>query len=226
MNCRGGPIRRRVRSHHLVEVAFGAEGQQLGGRSELVQHALGPFAVRVVNQVVRLGLGSGNTPFGRGVIRHLVPVAVQMVGRDVEQHSHVRAEGVRPVELEAAHFDHRGLRFAFVAGHALGQASGPARPNVSDAVDVPSFVAKHVVDHGRGRRFAVRPGHGHHGSGVAERPVRARRVLNLADDFPPALAAFLDHGGMFGDARALHHGSDFRPLVETMPTDLVFDAFC
>ena len=45
--------------HHLVEGAFGADGQQLGGRAVLVQHALGPLAVRVVNEVVRLGLGGG-----------------------------------------------------------------------------------------------------------------------------------------------------------------------
>ena len=58
----------------------------------LVKHALGPGAVRVVNQMVALILGGRDAPLGSGVVVHVVVVAVQMVGRDVQQHPHIWTE--------------------------------------------------------------------------------------------------------------------------------------
>ena len=108
---------------------------------------------------VRRGLGGEDALFGGDVARE-IGVAVEVVGRDIEQHRHLGAECTHGFELEAGHLNHAvpawtprvradgfGQRRAQVAAHEGGPAIGP----------------QHGATQGRGGRFAVGARDGDHG---------------------------------------------------------------
>ena len=79
-----------------------------------------------------------------------VRVAVQVIGGHVEQHRHLRVEGLTGIELEAAHFDHHRIdrpsgihvadeRLADVAPHedALGRKRRGMSPKRRTTVVLP-----------------------------------------------------------------------------------------
>ena len=208
----------------LVERALGRQGVELGGGAAVAEHATGPVAVRVVDEVVAGLLGLRDAPLRSGVRRHVVAVPVQVVRGDVEQDGHVRAERGRAVELEAADLNDGGLCRRVASFVPLRQAAGPARADVSNAVHVPSFVAQHVVDHRRGGGLAVGACDGDHRGGVALRREDAAGVFDVADDFPSLRPAGVDNGGVVWDARTLDHHLSVHPRLGAVAAELVADA--
>ena len=208
----------------LVVRALGRQGVELGGGAAVAQHATGPVAVRVVNEVVALALGLRDAPLRRGVRRHVVVVPVQVVRSDVEQDGHVRSKRRSAVELEAADLDDGGLCRRVASFVPFGQAAGPARADVADAIHVPPFVAQNVVDHGRRRRLAVGACDGDHRGGVALRREDAAGVLDVADDFPSLCTARVHDGGVVRDARAFDHHLGVDPRFRAVAAEFVADA--
>ena len=103
-----------------------------------------------------------NAEFGVDVVLHLVVVAVEVVGGDVENHGHVGAETVHVFKLETRELD--DVDVVGIAGHLQSKAFA----NVSGEPDVYAGVLKNMVCEKSGGGFAVRAGNANHFSvGVA-----------------------------------------------------------
>jgi hypothetical protein len=127
-------------------------------------------------------------------------MAIEVVGRDVEQHPALGRKRVGVLELKArALADHRGLRRCFVdeRGERSAHVAGDRHGRPSDAPRVPE-----QFDH---RRLAVRSGDAH--ERVRQQPPGE---LELADDRKLRLQGALDRGRLPGNTGALHDAA--RPL--------------
>jgi hypothetical protein len=86
------------------------------------------------------------------------PVAVQVIGRDVQETRDARPEALDPLELEARHLRDRDLR-GDVHGGDQRHAEVPARERA------PSRALEREADEARRRALPVRPGDGHDRAG-------------------------------------------------------------
>jgi hypothetical protein len=129
-------------------------------------------------------------------------VAVQVVGREVQQGAGLGREGDRVLELERGGLgdDHRVGRHV-QAGQRGADVAGDGRGDARLAMDVPEQLDR--------RRLAVRAGHGDERVGQ-----QAPGQLELAHDLDPALASGRDHRGLLRDARRLDHGRDAVEQVD------------
>ena len=170
-----------------------AEGAHLGFDAILAELCADDGIVVPVDEGIFLCLVLHDSHFGIGILLHRTFVAVQMVGRYVEQNGNVRTEVVHVVELETAEFDDVVLE-----GAALGNLECEAPADVSSQPDVVAGLLEDVVNEARGGRFAVGACDADHlGIGVAA------GELNLADDGNAGVPHFLHHRRVFGNAWAL-----------------------
>jgi hypothetical protein len=122
-------------------------------------------------------------------------VAVEVVGREVEQHADVRGEGLRVLGLEARHLaDHRRAR-RDLADQRRGRRADVSRDGDRQLGGAPDRAQQ--LDR---RRLAVGSGDGH--EAVSQ---QAPGQLQLAQDGQVALAGRGDHGRLVGHTRALDH---------------------
>ena len=124
---------------------------------------------------------------------HHAPIAVQVVGRDVEQHGDVGAEVVHVVELKRAEF--YDVVLVRVFGHLVGQRVA----NVASQSGIVARRAEDVVDEAGGGGLAVAARDANH----LRRGVAASE-LNLADDGDADGLGFDHHGSGVGDAGAFN----------------------
>ncbi len=149
--------------------------------------ALGNIAAPVVVIADDRVLGLLHQPrLQAGVVLHGA-VAVEVIGRDVEQDADGGLERRRQLDLERGHFDDVGA----VVGRRLQRQDGGA--DVAAHLRIPAGFRENVRDQGGRRRFAVGAGDGD------ERRIRralgplAREQLDVADDLDAGGAGFL-HG--------------------------------
>ena len=93
-----------------------------------------------VDECVLLGLILQDAHLGVDIVLHLVVVAVEMVGGDVEQHGNIGAEVVHVVELERREFD--DVVFMWVFSHLQSQRTS----DVSGQSHVVACLAEDVID--------------------------------------------------------------------------------
>ena len=121
-------------------------------------------------------------------------VAVQVVGRDVEQHGDVGFKIEHIVELEAAQLDN--VYVVMLRSHLICEASA----DIACQSDVDTGIFQDVVGEHRCCGFAVTTGDAHHlGVGIAS------GEFNLRDYGDALCARFDDERGVFGNARALDY---------------------
>ncbi len=143
-----------------------------------------------------------------------VAVAVEVVGREVEEDAALGGEVRGVLELEAGGLaDHRrvGLQPAGQRGERRADVAGDGDRLARRAVDVPEQLDR--------RRLAVGPGDGE--EAIGDRPPGQ---LELADDVEPALQRGSDHRRLPGHARALDDGSHAIELSNSIRIQGNFDA--
>ena len=130
-----------------------------GGVAQLVgNHGV----VLPVDEAVGRGHVLEYAELGAHVVAHVVAVAVEVVGGDVENHGHVGLEAVHVVELETAEFHH--IHRVRVAGHLPCQAFS----HIAGQGGVDAGAPQDVVGEQGGGGLAVAAGYAHHlGVGVA-----------------------------------------------------------
>ena len=172
---------------------------------------INPDAGRRDDRNVIAALAGEQPQLGRQIGIH-VAVAVEVVGREVEQHRRVRRELDGILELErrcfADHGDRRGERRLAVRRGRRKQAQRP--PDVPGDDRVAATRAIHRADQLDGRRLAVGAGDGDELVGQ-----QAPCQLQLADHRDPPLACRDDHRLRGGDTRALDDAA--HPLEHADP---------
>ena len=147
-----------------------------------------------------------------GIVLHLVVVAVQMVGRDVQQDGDVGTEVIHIVQLERRELD--DIVFMRIFSHLQGQ-------RVADVTCQSGIVARlteDMVDKAGGGGLAVRAGDADH--------VRLRVAtgkLYLADDRYLLLNGLLHNGSRFGYAGTLDDLVGIQDLLLRMLAFLPLD---
>ena len=185
----GGVIGRQVHVGAVVP----AEGQALGAGESRLKIPARYLIVGVVDEEVVAVEVAGDAQLGLGIFLQAVIVAVEVVGRDVEQHRHPGPEVVGVVELKGAELDHVILEFVLYnllrqrEAHVAGQAHAKA-----------GFLEQ-MISQQRRRGLAV---------GAGDADALGFRVaagkLYLRDDGRVLGAQGLDDGGFFRDAGAFH----------------------
>ena len=146
---------------------------------------------------------------GRRVGLH-VGVAIQVIGRDVQQHPHPRAEPLGGLQLEARRLDHHEPPLGRRAAHRLGQRRAQV---ATDERGVPGG-RQHLPAQRGGGRLAVGAGDGHH-----RRPHEARRQLQLARDRHPGRPR-RRHLGQRRHARRQHDQLRLQERLPPVPAQL------
>ena len=137
------------------------------------------------------------------VVLHLEVVAVEVVGRDVQQYGNVGAEVVHVVKLEGRKLYH--VPVLVVLRHLQGETSS----DVSCQPHVEAGFFHDVVDERRRRGLAVAACDAH-----GARLRVASRELYLAEDGSALRAELAHHRHRLGNAWALHHliGIEYEAL--------------
>ena len=163
------------------------------------------IVVDAQNGDLRRGAAREDARF-RGDVVGEAAMALQMVGRDVEQHGHVADQRAHEVELEGGDFQHIDAfggqrrqiqhRRADIAAQPHAQAGSPDQ----------------MGDQRGSGGFAVGAGHPHHPAGRA----RAREQLHIPEDLDPGGERAGDQGMGRGmgerDAGAEHQGYEVVPF--------------
>ena len=132
---------------------FGLGDRQLLGLDhDLLKGADGNLVIRAEDEAVVCLHILGDAELGVDVVLHIVAVAVQMVGGDVQQYGDVGFEVVHSVELEAADLEDIDV---VVLGSDL---QGVTLADVSAQSGVHPGFLEQVVDKGRGSGLAVAAG--------------------------------------------------------------------
>ena len=76
------------------------------------------------------GLVLGDAELGCGIVLHLVVVAVQVVGRDVEQHGHIGLELIHVVELKTAQLN--DIHVMMLGGYLQGDFAHDGDASLDD----------------------------------------------------------------------------------------------
>ncbi len=148
------------------------------------------------------------------VVLHFVVVAVEVVGRDVEDDGDVGLEVVHIFKLETRKFDN--IDFVGVACHLIGETVA----HVSGEAHVDTRFLKNVVGEHRGGGFAVATGYAHHfrlGEVAAEFDF-GNHGNSLFDDS-------LDDGSRRRNARAFHHEVGIENFLLSVLAFLPIEAF-
>ena len=152
------PWRTRSRADTMIDPAAVGEPQALGD-------VAAPVVVLADDDALR---GLDQARLQRRIVLHGA-VAVEVVGRDVEQHADAGRQRRRQLDLERRHLDHVDA----VCGRRLQVQDGGA--DVAAHLHVASRRAQDVGDERRGRRLAVGAGDGDERRiGAARAPARGR----------------------------------------------------
>ncbi len=170
------------------------KGENPGLGGNLPQLGAHHGVILPVDEGIARGEVLEDAELGVDIVLHLVVVAVEVVGRDVEQHGDVGLERIHIVELERAQLNHvDGMRVA-------GDLKGEAVADVAGQASVDTRTAQDVIDERGGGRLAVAAGDADHlGIGVAA------RELDFAYNGNVFLAQGLDDRSGVGNTGALHH---------------------
>ena len=152
-----------------------------------------------VDEVVIRCLVLDDAHLGIDIVLELEVVAVEVIGRDVEQNGNVGTEVVHVVELERTQFDD------IVLVRFLSHLESKTLTDISGQSHVVSGTLEDVIDQRGGCRLAVAARDTDH-LGVRISSCE----LNLADDMRVLSHQFLHHRSLFWDARA------FDDLVGTV----------
>ena len=201
-------------SHHAIAFTL-SKGIQLGMDAVLRQLALDDGVIVPEDEGILIGLVLQDAELGIHILLHIVVVAVEMVGSDVEQDGDIGTELIHIVELETAEFD--DIPVIVTRSHLIGQAL----TYVACQAHVIACALEDVVDERCGGSLTITTRDTHHlGIGVAS------GKLNLRD-YRNALLGNLAHHGRLGRyARALDHlvGIEDKLLgvLPILPCDMVF----
>ena len=180
----------------------------------LRQFALDDGVVVPEDEGILVGLVLQDAELGIHILLHVIVVAVQVVGGDVEQDGDVGTELIHVVELETAELDDIPVVVAHC--HLVGQAS----PDITRKTHVVACTLEDVVDERCGGRLTVTTRDAHHlGVGVAS------GKLDFRDHGDTLFGNLAHHGRLGRYARALDYligiEDKFLGVLPILPCDMV-----
>ncbi len=204
-----GPGKREVGRVDQCRGRLGVDANGLAPQPAPLERRL----TRVVDREILWDLAREDPQLRLGVVIE-APVAVEVVGGDVQEHRALRGEGARVLQLEArALADHRRL------GIGLAGYGGQRGTDVAGDDDGLLRLAPQVAEELGHGRLAVRPGHPDEGVGKAP-PAE----LELADHRDAPVASGRDHRSLARHARALDHAARLVEQSNSVTIQVNFDA--